>query len=99
MEEEATLESIVRTVREMHARDSEDAEPQLCGRAHYLLVVPFVVRHRRIVSVSTKGQEKKKTECRQYAIERFHGSLRYGLSFISASANHTNSPVTNEATF
>jgi hypothetical protein len=30
------------------------------------------------VSVSTKGQEKKNTECRQYAIERFHGSLRYG---------------------
>jgi two-component sensor histidine kinase len=39
------------------------------------------------------------TEHRQYAIERFHGSLHCGLSFILASANHTNSPATNEATF
>jgi hypothetical protein len=51
------------------------------------------------VSVSTKGQQKKNTERRQYAIERFHGSLRYGLSFNLASANHTNSPATNEGTF
>src|SRR3954452_5785332 len=81
------------------ARFPWNAEAQLCGRAHDLLVVPFVVRHRGIVSVSTKGQEKQNTECRQYAIERFHGSLRYGLSFILASANHTNSPATHEATF
>src|SRR2546423_5594997 len=81
------------------ARFPWNAEAQLCGRAHDLLVVPFVVRHRGIVSVSTKGQEKQNTECRQYAIERFHGSLRYGLSFILASANHTNSPASNEATF
>src|SRR5436189_3372058 len=62
------------------ARFPWNAEPQLCGRAHYLLVVPFVVRHRRIVSVSTKGQEKQNTECRQYASERFHGSLRFTSS-------------------
>src|SRR5207302_9826225 len=63
------------------------------------LVEPFVMRHRWIVSISTNGKQKKNTECRQYAIERFHGSLRYGLSPILASANHTNFPAINQATF
>jgi hypothetical protein len=43
------------------------------------------MRHRRIVSVGTKGEQKKNTERRQYAIERFHGSLRYGLTLIRES--------------
>jgi len=51
------------------------------------------VRHRRIVSVSTKGEQKKNTEYQQYAIERCHGSLRCGLSLILASTNHTNYPA------
>jgi hypothetical protein len=75
-----------------------NTEPLLRGRIHLLLVKPFVMRHRRIVSISTKGKQKY-TERRQYATERFHGSLRYGLSLISASANHTNSPALNQATF
>ena len=74
-------------------------EPTLYSRVHFLLVEPFVMRHRRIVSISTNGKQKKNTECRQHAIERFHGSLRYGLSPILASANHTNFPVINQATF
>src|SRR5258705_7490266 len=53
-------------------------------------------RHRRIVSVSTKREQKKNAEYQRYAVERFHGSLRYGLSFILASANHTNSPATED---
>jgi hypothetical protein len=74
-------------------------ESMLCGRVHFLLVEPFVMRHRRIVRISTDGKQKKNTECRQYAIERFHGSLRYGLSLILASANHTNFPAFNQARF
>jgi hypothetical protein len=36
------------------------------------------------VSVSSNKKQNKNTECRQYATERFHGSLRYGLSPILA---------------
>ena len=43
------------------ARFPWNAEPQLCGWAHYLLVIPFVVRHRRIVSVSTKATVRDRT--------------------------------------
>src|SRR5262245_53408058 len=57
------------------------------------------MRHRRVVRISTNAKQKQDTECRQYAIERFHGSLRCGLSIIFASANHTNCPATNQATF
>src|SRR5205823_11093813 len=76
-----------------------NTEPFPRGRVHFLRVEPFVVHHRRIVSVNTKREQKKNTECRQYAIERFHGSLHCGLSLILASANHTNSPATKERTF
>src|SRR5262245_14310078 len=58
----------------------------LCGRVHFLFVEPFVMRHRRVVRISMNGKQKKKTECRQYAVERFHGSLRYGLSLASQDA-------------
>jgi len=67
------------------ARLVEKTEPTLYGRIHFLRVEPFVMRHRRIVSVGTKGEQKKNTERRQYAIERFHGSLRYGLTLIRES--------------
>src|SRR6266404_1294124 len=75
------------------ARFPRNTEAFPRGRGHFLRVEPLVVRHRRIVSVSTKGEQKKNTEHQRYAVERFHGSLRYGLSFILASANHTNSPA------
>src|SRR3954468_12411571 len=65
-------------------------------RVHLLRVEPFVMRHRRIVSVSANRQQKKKTEDHQHATERFHASLHCGLSLISASANHTNSPASKE---
>ena len=39
----------------------------------------------RIVSIRTNGEQNKNTERRQYATERFHGSLRYGLSLIRES--------------
>jgi hypothetical protein len=44
-----------------------------------------VMLHRRIVGVSTKAEQKKNTERRKPATERFHGSLRYGLSLIRES--------------
>ena len=50
------------------------------GRVHFLPVEPLVVWHRWVVSVSSNGKQDEKTEDRQYATERFHGSLRYGLS-------------------
>src|SRR6516225_622188 len=59
-------------------------EPMLCGRVHFLLVKPFVMRHRWIVCISMYGKQKKNSECCHYAINRFHGSLRYGLSLILA---------------
>src|SRR5262249_31685808 len=58
----------------------------LCSRVHFLLVEPFVMRHRRVVRISMNGKQKKNTECRQCAVERFHGSLRYGLSLASQDA-------------
>src|SRR4030095_12563166 len=71
----------------------------LCSRIHFLLVEPFVMRHRRIVCISTNRKQKKNAECRQYAMERLHGSLREGLSLVSAFANHTNCLVIDQATF
>src|SRR5258708_21203358 len=54
-------------------------------RGHFLRVEPLVVRHRRIVSVITQG-EQQNTYYQQYASERFHHTIRDVLSFILAAS-------------
>jgi hypothetical protein len=63
------------------------AEPLPSGRSHFLSVKPLVVRDRRVVGVGTDAKQGNAES--QDATERFHGSLHYGLSLVSASANHT----------
>src|SRR5258706_16053060 len=75
-----TLKRVLNSV--VAARFPRNTEAFPRGRGHFLRVEPLVVRHRRIVTVSTKGEQKKNTGHQRYAVERFHGSLRYGLSFI-----------------
>ena len=41
-----------------------DTETLPCSRIHFLRIEPLVMRHRRIVSVSTNGHQKKDTERR-----------------------------------
>jgi hypothetical protein len=45
-------------------RFPRNTEPVLGSGVHFLSVEPFVVRHRRIVSVSTNGHQKRNTEHR-----------------------------------
>ena len=60
-------------------------EPMLCSRVHFLLVEPFVMRHRRIVRISTNGKQKKNAERRQYAIDENSFGPRNFLDFTQKS--------------
>jgi hypothetical protein len=63
-----------------------NTEPLPGGGIHFLPIEPFMVGHRRVVSVGAEGKHANAEN--QDATERFHGSLHCGLSLVSASANH-----------
>jgi hypothetical protein len=79
------------------ARSPGNTKSLSSSRVHFLFVEPFVVRHRWVMGVNSNGKQSKETKDHQRATERFHGSLRDGLSPNLTSANHTNRPATNQA--